>query len=48
MEVEGKGVDPKTMRDELGNYPVWFNQKRIKRIKRARKRQAKNKKRKQL
>jgi hypothetical protein len=39
MEVEGKVIDPKTMRDQLGNYPEWFSQKRIKRMKRSHKRQ---------
>ena len=47
MEEEVKGTNPKTMRDEKGNYPVWFNQKRIKRIQRARKRKAGKRKRKQ-
>ena len=43
MEVDTKKVDPKTMRDQLGNYPEWFNQKRIKRMQRSRRRQGKKK-----
>lgn len=39
-----KKYNSKTMLDENGQYPVWMNQRRIKKIKAAKKRLGKKKK----
>ncbi len=46
MEVDGtKGkFNPKTMRDEHGQYPVWMNQRQMKKQKTKNKKKNKNKK----
>lgn len=45
MEVDGKAkkYDPKTMRDENGHYPVWMNQRAVKKHKKTLKQNGKKK-----
>lgn len=50
--IAGEGMDtskasrnyhPKTLKNEHGNYPVWMNQRRVKKIKKAQRKKAKAK-----
>ena len=43
MDVDKKvqNVNPKTLKNEHGNYPVWMSQRKVRRVKKQGKRKAK-------
>ncbi|KAK3102411.1 hypothetical protein FSP39_011200 [Pinctada imbricata] len=43
MDIDGKGRNPKTLRDENGHYPVWMNSRRVRKHKNSLKKKSKKK-----